>query len=77
MAKAYNMQEAESVACVQNVVKMKQKLWLEGDIDVSELTPMQKGLALTGVKLDKVDWKKLIDVSYLPDDLKAKSKLSK
>jgi len=77
MAKAYNMQEAESVACVQNVVKMKQKLWLEGDIDVSELTPMQRGLALTGVKLDKVDWKKLIDVSYLPADLKAKSKLSK
>jgi len=77
MAKAYNMQEAESVACIQNVVKMKQKLWLEGDIDVSELTPMQKGLALTGVKLDKVDWKKLIDVSYLPNDLKAKSKLPK
>lgn len=77
MAKAYNMQEGESVACVQNVVKMKQKLWLEGDIDVNELTPMQRGLELTGVKLDKVDWKKLIDVSYLPADLKAKSKLTK
>ena len=32
---------------------------------------------MTGVNLDKVDWKKLIDISYLPDDLKAKSKLPK
>jgi len=77
MAKAYNMKLDESLACIANVVKMKQKLWLEGDINIDELTPMQKGLALTGVKLDKVDWKKLIDVSYLPEDLKAKSKLPK
>jgi NitT/TauT family transport system substrate-binding protein len=75
MAKAYNMSPEESVACIENVVKMKQKLWLYGDIDIDELTPMQKGLAMTGVKLDKMDWKHLIDISYLPDDLKAKSKL--
>ena len=77
MAKAYNMKPDDAVACVENVVKMKQKLWLYGDINIDELTPMQKGLAMTGVNLDKVDWKKLIDISYLPDDLKAKSKLPK
>ena len=77
MSKAYNMKPDDSVACIENVVKMKQKQWLYGDIDIGEITPMQRGLALTGVKLDKVDWKKLIDASYLPDDLKAKSKLPK
>jgi NitT/TauT family transport system substrate-binding protein len=77
MSRAYNMKRDESIACIENVVKLKQRLLLEGAVDIDELTPMQKGLEMTGVKLQSLKWKKLIDISYLPADQQAKSKLPK
>lgn len=74
-AKAYNMKLEDAMAAVANTAKMKTKLWLEGAVDIDELKAMQEGLMMTGLKLEAVDWKKLIDVSYLPADLQAQSKL--
>jgi len=75
MAKYYDMNPELSVAIVESMTKTKQRLWDEGEIDIAELTSLQQGMMLTGAKVGDVDWQKLIDLSYLPADLQAKSKL--
>jgi NitT/TauT family transport system substrate-binding protein len=42
---------------------------------VVEYENLAEGLRLTGEISGDVDWKSLIDLSYLPADLRAKSKL--
>ncbi|MGH8779397.1 ABC transporter substrate-binding protein [Paraburkholderia sp.] len=58
---------------VDNMVKSR--MWSDGDFDRAELDRMTDGLKLIGELNGEVDWPKLVDLSYLPADLKARSKL--
>jgi NitT/TauT family transport system substrate-binding protein len=71
VAKAYKMPEAVAVEAVTEMAKAGQ--WSHGEIDMTEYKNMADGMRLTGELTGEVDWKSLIDTSYLPDELKAKS----
>lgn len=58
---------------VDNMVKSR--MWSDGDFDRAELDRMTDGLKLIGELNGDVDWSKFVDLSYLPADLKARSKL--
>ncbi|MEW6340571.1 MAG: ABC transporter substrate-binding protein [Paraburkholderia sp.] len=58
---------------VDNMVKSR--MWSEGEFDRAELDRMTEGLKLVGELNGDVDWPKLVDTSFLPADLKAKSTL--
>jgi len=77
MAEAYNMKPEVTTKTIDNLVHTSQKYWSTGELDIDELTPLQQGMMLSGAKVAGVDWKKLLDASYLPPDLQAKSKLPK
>jgi NitT/TauT family transport system substrate-binding protein len=53
---------------VQQLIAVKE--WSEGNFDVGELERAVAGLRLVGEVKDDMNWKSLIDQSYLPDDLK-------
>lgn len=50
-------------------------MWSAGDFDRAELERMADGLKLIGELKQDVDWQMIIDTSFLPADLKEKSKL--
>ncbi|MFM0643902.1 ABC transporter substrate-binding protein [Paraburkholderia bryophila] len=58
---------------VDNMVKSH--MWSTGEFDRTELDRMTDGLKLIGELDGDVDWSKLVDTSFLPADLKARSKL--
>ncbi|BEU27508.1 ABC transporter substrate-binding protein [Paraburkholderia sp. 22B1P] len=58
---------------VDNMVRSR--MWSDGEFNRAELDRMAEGLRLIGELNGPVDWNKLVDVEYLPTDLKAKSKL--
>jgi NitT/TauT family transport system substrate-binding protein len=58
---------------VDNMVKSH--MWSDGEFDRTELDRMTEGLKLVGELNGDVDWSKLVDTSFLPADLKAKSTL--
>jgi NitT/TauT family transport system substrate-binding protein len=47
------------------------QIWSEGNFVQAELDRITDGLRLVGEVTGTVDWKSIIDTSYLPDDLKA------
>jgi NitT/TauT family transport system substrate-binding protein len=71
VAKAYKISEDVAVEAVSAMAKAGQ--WSTGEIDLSEYNNMADGMRLTGELTGQVDWKALIDTSFLPDDLRAKS----
>jgi len=58
---------------VDNMVKSR--MWSDGEFDRAELDRMTDGLQLVGELDGKVDWTKIVDMNFLPADLKAQSKL--
>ena len=58
---------------VDNMVKSR--MWSDGEFNRGELDRMTDGLKLVGELNGDVDWSKLVDTSFLPPDLKAKSTL--
>lgn len=58
---------------VDNMIKPR--MWSEGEFNHAELDRMADGLKLIGELKENVDWHKLVDTSFLPADLKSKSKL--
>ena len=58
---------------VDNMIKSH--MWSTGEFDRAELDRMTDGLKLIGELSGDVDWSKLVDTSFLPADLKARSKL--
>lgn len=58
---------------VDNMVKSR--MWSDGEFNRGELDRMTDGLKLVGELNGDVDWSKLVDMSFLPADLKAKSTL--
>jgi NitT/TauT family transport system substrate-binding protein len=70
-AKVYNLPPNIAETSVQNMVDIK--YWSEGRIDLKAMDDMLKGLRLTGEIEGAVDWKKLVDDSFLPASLKGSS----
>jgi NitT/TauT family transport system substrate-binding protein len=58
---------------VNNMIKSR--MWSDGEFNRAELDRMTDGLKLIGELNGDVDWSKLVDTSFLPADLKAKSTL--
>jgi NitT/TauT family transport system substrate-binding protein len=56
---------------VDNMVQTK--MWSRGELSQAELDRTADGLRLIGELKEPVDWKKLIDRSFLPPDLKAEN----
>ncbi len=71
VAKAYKISENVAVEAITAMAAARQ--WAQGEIDMVEYTNMADGMRLTGELSGDVDWKTLIDTSYLPADLKSKS----
>jgi NitT/TauT family transport system substrate-binding protein len=46
--------------------------WGEGDLNYEDLNNMVKAMRLVGIIQGEVDWTKIVDESFLPDDLKSK-----
>ena len=74
MAKHYKIDEAIAVEATTRMAKAEQ--WLAGEIDLIEYENLADGLRLTGEISGPVDWKSLIDLSYLPADLRARASSS-
>jgi len=72
-AKHYKIAEDVAVEAVTAMAKDHQ--WIAGELDLAEYENLADGLRLTGELSGEVDWKSLIDLSYLPADLQSMSKL--
>jgi NitT/TauT family transport system substrate-binding protein len=70
VAKAYKIPEDVAIESVSAMAKAGQ--WSTGEIDLFEYNNMADGMRLTGELTGEVDWKALIDTSFLPEDLRAK-----
>jgi NitT/TauT family transport system substrate-binding protein len=46
--------------------------WGEGDLNYEDLNNMVKAMRLVGIIQGEVEWTKIVDESFLPDDLKSK-----
>jgi hypothetical protein len=68
MAAAYHIAPDAAVEAVTKMAKVG--YWFRGDFDVSLLESMAENMRLTGELTGEIDWKTLIDSSFLPDDLK-------
>ena len=60
-----------AVSSVDNMIKRVGKWWSPGNFDIPSMNEMVRGLQLVGEVEGNVDWEKVIDRSYLPNDLKA------
>jgi NitT/TauT family transport system substrate-binding protein len=71
VAKAYKIAEDVAVEAVTEMAQAHQ--WARGEIPMVEYTNMAEGMRLTGELSGDVNWKTLIDTSYLPADLRNES----
>lgn len=70
IAKDYKLDPAVADTAVENMIGPR--MWSEGGFSKDELDRAIEGLRLIGEVKGDVDLSKLIDQSYLPDDLKSK-----
>lgn len=68
-AKAYKIDEALGIRAVKNMIDVK--YWGRGDLDLKAMDNMVEGLRIIGEVEGPMDWSKLVDKSFLPDDLKS------
>jgi NitT/TauT family transport system substrate-binding protein len=74
VAKQYNLEPEVARAAVRNLVKSTTKgvpYWGEGQINLDGLKRMIEAQRSVGAITGEVDYNKLIDTRFLPDDLKA------
>ena len=75
LAKEYKITEAQAKAAIQDVLAAGGTYWSPGDFDYEGMNTMLKGLQLVkAVEAGPFDWSKIVDDSYLPDQLKGKPK---
>ena len=75
LAKEYKITEAQAKAAIQDVLAAGGTYWSPGDFDYEGMNTMLKGLQLVkAVEAGPFDWSKMVDDSYLPDQLKGKPK---
>jgi len=78
IAKAYSLEVPVAEATVRNLLASEKKggipYWGPGDIRIDTMDNMIRAQTLVGAMKGAADWSKLIDESFLPDDLKSKKK---
>jgi NitT/TauT family transport system substrate-binding protein len=73
IAKAYNIDEAVALSAVTNLVSSSTggvPYWGAGKFDIDGMNRMIRAQKLVGAFTGDVDWSKIIDARFLPDDLK-------
>lgn len=78
IAKAYSLDVPVAEATVRNLLASEKKggipYWGPGDIRIDTMDNMIRAQKIVGAMKGDADWSKLIDESFLPDDLKSKKK---
>ncbi len=75
VAKAYNLDLAVAKSAIHNLVSGKTAgvpYWGAGNFDFDGMDRMIRAQKLVGALSGDVEWSKLVDTSFLPDDLKPK-----
>jgi NitT/TauT family transport system substrate-binding protein len=76
IAKAYNLSSDVARSAVKNLLGSHEKsgvrYWSGGEINLKAMNEMMRAQKLVGALKDDPDWTKIIDESFLPDDLKRK-----
>lgn len=76
IAKVYNLDPAVTEKVVRALLASEKKggvpYWGPGDLRIDTMNNMIRAQKLVGAVKGDVDWTKLIDESFLPDDLKSK-----
>jgi NitT/TauT family transport system substrate-binding protein len=77
IAKAYNLSPDVAKSAVKNLLgsheKSGVKYWSGGEINIKAMNEMMRAQKIVGALKDDPDWGKIIDESFLPDDLKRKT----
>lgn len=69
-AKAYNLDPKLAETAVRNMIAVE--YWGKGNFDLDGMSNMVKGLQLVGgLEPGPIDWSKLVDPSFLPNDLRS------
>ena len=68
LAKAFNMQPDLARTALNNMVAVH--MWSQGGFDRAELDRAVDGLRLIGEIKGEIDWSKLVDPAFLPEDLR-------
>jgi len=78
IAKAYSLEAPVAEATVRNLLASEKKggipYWGPGDIRIDTMDNMIRAQKIVGALKGDADWSKLVDESFLPDDLKTKKK---
>lgn len=73
MAREYKISPEEAKSAIESVIHSKGTYWSRGEFDYEGMEFMLKGLHLVkAIPEGPFDWHKVIDESYLPDDLRSK-----
>ena len=70
-AKEYNLKPDVAETAISNMAQIK--YWSPGNFDIKGMNEMTRGLKIIGEVKEDVDWSKLIDRSFLPNDLRGSS----
>ena len=77
IAKAYTLSPDVAKSAVKNLLGSHEKsgvrYWSGGEIDLKAMNEMMRAQKIVGALKDDPDWSKIIDESFLPDDLKKKT----
>jgi len=78
IAKAYNLEPAVAESTLRNLLASEKTggvpYWGPGDIRLDTMDNMIRAQKIVGALKGDPDWSKLVDESFLPDDLKSKKK---
>ncbi len=73
MAREYKIAPEQARSPIDNVLASKGVYWSRGEFDYEGMDVMLKGLQLVkAIPAGPFDWKKVIDESFLPADLRSK-----
>ena len=77
VAKVYNLAPDVARSAVKNLLTSHEKsgvrYWSGGEINIKAMNEMMRAQKIVGALKDDPDWSKIIDESFLPDDLKKKT----
>ena len=71
LAREYNLPVPVAESAVNNMVALN--YWSRGGFDIKGMNEMIRGLKIIGEVQGDIDWDKVIDRSFLPADLRARS----
>jgi NitT/TauT family transport system substrate-binding protein len=77
IAKVYNVTPEVARSALKNLLTSHEKsgvrYWSGGEINLKAMNEMMRAQKIVGALKDDPDWSKIIDESFLPDDLKKKT----